>query len=79
MRRMEDQIRSLCTQILAAKDDDEIRQAVVALREALHRYIENLRLRVSDYPIVTERRISNGLSPLDTSTPELASKKAAIG
>lgn len=61
MLRMEDKIRRLCTQLLAAKDDEEeFRSILVELREALHQHIERLRARFATYPFVLERRLRNG-------------------
>jgi len=58
---MEDKIRRLCTQLLAAKDDEEeFRSILVELREALHQHIERLRARFATYPFVIERRVRNG-------------------
>jgi len=51
---MEDKIRSLCTQILATKDDDKLRPILVELRDALHQHIQRLRGRLREYPIVLE-------------------------
>ena len=56
-RRMEDKIRILCDQIVAGgKDDPQQIQKVRELRRELQRYIQHLRARVSEYPIVVERR-----------------------
>jgi len=55
-RRMEDKIRRLSEQLLAAKDDQELTPILGELRAALHQYIERLRARVAVYPIVIERR-----------------------
>ena len=61
MLRMEDKIRRLCTQLLAAKDDEEeFRSILVELREALHQHIERLRARFATYPFVIERRVRDG-------------------
>jgi hypothetical protein len=57
MRRTEDKVRSLCTQILAVKDD-ELRPILVELRDALHQHVERLRGRLLEYPIALERRDS---------------------
>jgi hypothetical protein len=61
MLRMEDKIRRLCTQLLAAKDDEEeFRSSLVELRDALHQHIERLRARFATYPFVIEQRVRNG-------------------
>jgi hypothetical protein len=54
---MEDRIRSLCEQLLVA-NDDEIGPILTELRDALHRYIERLRVRLAAYPLVSERRVN---------------------
>jgi len=57
---MEDKIRRLCTQLLAAKhDEEEFRAILVELRDALHQHIERLRERFAAYPFVIERRVAN--------------------
>jgi hypothetical protein len=56
LRRIEDRIRSLCQQLRVAKDDDEAVPILIELRDALHRYIERLRVRLAEYPTVAERR-----------------------
>jgi hypothetical protein len=65
MRRVEDKIRRLSQQLLAAEKDKELRPMVVELREALHQHIQRLRARFADYPIVVERRVRNGIPPPD--------------
>jgi hypothetical protein len=72
MIRMEDKIRRLCTQLLAAKDDEEeFRSILVELRDALHQHIERLRARFATYPFVVERRMRNGTpaEARDTKSP----------
>jgi hypothetical protein len=59
---MEDKISSLCEQILLARDGEEVGPKLIELRDALHRYIERLRVRLAQYPVVSERRIRNGAS-----------------
>jgi hypothetical protein len=65
LRRMEDQIRKLCAQILVTKDDDELMAIVVELRNSLRQHIEGLRMRLADYPLVVERRVQPEILPLD--------------
>ena len=55
-RRMEDKIRRLSEQLLAAQDDQELTAILAELRTALHQHVERLRARVATYPIVVERR-----------------------
>jgi hypothetical protein len=56
LRRMEDKIRGLCAQIVAANKDQEVTPLLVELRDALHQHIERLRTRLADYPSLAERR-----------------------
>ena len=59
MRRVEDKIRRLCTDLTVAKDDAEAGAILTELQEALHQYIERLRSRLPNYPIIVERRARN--------------------
>ena len=59
MRRVEDKIRRLCTDLTVAKDDTEVRAILAELQDALHAYIERLRSRLPNYPIIVERRTRN--------------------
>jgi hypothetical protein len=63
MPRVEDTIRSLCSELLSASDDKELARIVVELREALHRHIERLRARYGSYPFLEERRTRNQIPP----------------
>ena len=56
---MEDKIRRLCTELTVAKDDTVIRAILAELQDALHEYIERLRSRLPNYPIIVERRAQN--------------------
>ena len=63
-RRIEDEIRSLCRQLIASKDPDERQiQRLTELRAALRLHIERLRARVADYPFLFERRQQVGVPP----------------
>jgi hypothetical protein len=61
MRRIEDKIRSLCSQVQAAKEDSEVTPLLIELREALHKHIEQMRGTLNGYPFVVERRSRNGI------------------
>jgi regulator of replication initiation timing len=63
---MEDEIRKLCKELLAGKDDDDQIQKLVELRAALRLHIERLRSRVADYPIMLDRRQNQGMPPEGT-------------
>ncbi len=64
-RRVEDEIRKLCKELLAGKDDDQQIQKLVELRAALRLHIERMRARAADYPIILERRQQAGIPPAD--------------
>jgi hypothetical protein len=61
MRRIEDKIRSLCSQVQAAKEDSEFTPLLIELRGALHRHIEQMRTTLNTYPFVVDRRSRNGI------------------
>ena len=63
LRRVEDEIRRLCKQLLAGKDDEQLLEKLVELRAALHLHVERMRARVVDYPVVIERRRHRILPP----------------
>lgn len=75
MRRMEDRIRRLCTQLLAVKDDEEIGPTATELRDALHQHIARLRKRFAGYPLMVERRVQSGIPPPDRPAREGAAKE----
>lgn len=56
-RRTEDRIRELCAQLLATKDSPANEPLFAELRAAVHRHIQNLRMRIAEYPAMTERRV----------------------
>jgi hypothetical protein len=56
MRRMEDRIRNLCTEVLREEDAEQCRQLIAQLRAELHTYIARLRNRAAGYPVMNERR-----------------------
>jgi hypothetical protein len=55
-RRIEDKIRRLSEQLLAAKNDLELTRILGELRATLNEHVERLRARVANYRIVLERR-----------------------
>jgi len=65
-RRIEDEIRKLCKELLAGKDDDQQIQKRVELRAALRLHIERLRTRAADYPIILERRHRVAIPPAES-------------
>lgn len=75
MRRVEDKIRRLSAQLLAAEEDQELGPMLLELREALHQHIERLRARFAAYPIVVERRVRNGIAPPIITAPQDAANK----
>jgi len=63
-RRIEDEIRSLCRQLIASKDPDERQiQRLIELRAALRLHIERVRARFVNYPFLVERRQQEGAPP----------------
>ena len=62
---MDDKIRTLCQQVVAATDDKEQVERLVELRHALHLHIERLRKRLGEYPLTVERRAQEGIPPPD--------------
>jgi hypothetical protein len=65
---MEDKIRRLCAELLAKKDDEDVRPLLVELRDALRQHIERMRERFGAYPFLVERRTRND--------PSLANRQA---
>ena len=76
-RRMEDNIRRLSQELLAASDDGTQIQKVGELRHELQLYIQHLRARLSTFPIVQERRVRDGIPPPDIPVAARASKRPA--
>ena len=62
---MEDNIRRLSQELLAASDDSTQIQKVGELRHELHLYVQRLRARLSTFPIAQERRVRTGIPPPD--------------
>jgi hypothetical protein len=75
MLRMEDRIRRLCSQLLAAKGDEESGAILIELREALHKHIEHLRERFRAYPFLVERRARTDILQLNREEGEEAAAK----
>jgi hypothetical protein len=65
-RRIEDEIRSLCEQIVAGKDDDQQIKRLVELQAALRLHIQRMRARVVDYPGGSDRRQEETMPPIGT-------------
>jgi len=59
LRHTEDRIRDLCAELAATSDPEQQIFIVAKLREELHRHIEQLRIRLSEYPI--EERPRTGI------------------
>jgi hypothetical protein len=72
---MEDRIRRLCSQLLAAKGDEESGAILIELREALHQHIEHLRERFGAYPFLVERRARTDISQLNREKGQEAGAK----
>ena len=69
MLRVEDKIRRLCAELLAAADDQEAEPLLVELRNTLHQFVERLRERLASYPLFVERRAGNEVPPEPMSYP----------
>src|SRR5258708_38098974 len=77
MRRLEDKIRRLCTQVLATDDEDALRPMLVQLRSPLHQHDERFRGRIANYPFLVERRTRNGILPFATPASQNAAKETS--
>ncbi len=77
MRRIEDKIRRLCTQVLATDDEDTLRPMLVELRSALHQHVQHFRGRIANYPFLVERRTRNGILPFATPASQNAAKESS--
>jgi hypothetical protein len=75
MLRTEDRVRRLCSQLLAAKGDEETGPIVTELREALRRHIKHLRERFGAYPFLVERRARTDISQLNREEGQIAAAK----
>ena len=73
LRRREDKIRKLCTELSVATDHNEQIAKLGELRGELQLHIRGLRARLASYPIAQERRVLNGFPPPDMPMPEPAS------
>jgi plasmid stabilization system protein ParE len=60
-RRMEDRIGRLCAEFVAEQNPERARELSGQLRTELHRFVEMLRARVTQYPILEERRVQSGI------------------
>jgi uncharacterized coiled-coil protein SlyX len=49
---LEDRIRKLCSQAVAADDEEELNRILAELKQALHEHTERLRAMLSLYPIL---------------------------
>ncbi len=77
MPRVEDKIRSLCSELLASSDDEELGRIVIELRQALHRHIEWLRQRYGSYPFFVERRARKENPPVKREDQTDAAKETS--
>jgi hypothetical protein len=71
MRRMEDKIRMLIRECLAASDDKEQMQKLVELRAVLHQHMQVVRTRLFTYPMAEERRLQDRIPPPEMPTREI--------
>src|SRR4030095_518677 len=70
LRRLEDRIRNLCAELVATSDPEQQRAIVTKLRGELRRHIEQLRVRLGEYPL--EQRRHSGTRVLPPETPGAA-------
>jgi len=63
LRRLEDEIRSLCARLLRTQNDREIRSILMDLSAALHTHVQRVRARVAEQSFVVERRVNRMLEP----------------
>ena len=63
MARNEDEIRRLCSELLAKRSDEDFEPLIVELRDALHQHIENLRESLGSYPLRVEGCAKNDARP----------------
>ena len=56
VRRIDDDIRTLCARLLVTKNDKEVRSIITELRTALRIQIGRLRTHLAQYPFVVDRR-----------------------
>jgi hypothetical protein len=82
---MEDRIAELCAELIAEKNLEKCGELSEQLRIELHHFVEKLRAKVTQYPIVEERRLQRGVSPpastasLTASALPVADKGLEIG
>lgn len=74
LRRMEDRIRRLCEETVAASDPDEQLSKLAELRSELHNHMERLRARLGKISIVERRRVRNAIPPPGNPTSEISVK-----
>jgi hypothetical protein len=76
---MEDRIAELCAELIAEKNLEKSRELSEQLRIELHHFVEMLRARVTQYPIVEERRVQRGVPPTTASVTASAMPVAEKG
>jgi len=55
-RRLEDEIRELCSQAIATRDSPELQRILKQLRAAIHEHTRRIRKVAASYPYLAERR-----------------------
>jgi DNA-binding NarL/FixJ family response regulator len=60
--RAEDRIRELCVEIVTTANDQKLEAALVELRDALRRHVEQFRARLAQFPTVSNRRLRDSMS-----------------
>ncbi len=62
LRRMEDRIRKLCSEVVGERDPEKAREMTRQLRRELEDFIKVLRARAAEYPVIQERRLQGSKS-----------------
>jgi len=75
---MEDRIEKLCREFVAEKDAQKARDLSGQLRTELHQFIESLRSRLTQYPVVDERRVQGAVPPPALMVSEKPSRITAV-
>ena len=78
-RRMEDRIRKLCAEVIAEPDPEKARELSRQLRTELHDFIAGLRARVSNYPVVDDRRVQSRVPPPESVRETASATETSTG
>jgi len=76
LRRTEDRIRELCARLFATDKNETEAGIVVDLQTTLHQHIQQLRRRLTEYPVIVERRVRNRIPLPEMLTDEKPTKES---